>query len=254
MTRMLPIDSHLGHWERHLWRPAAGGALEGVIDQAQYFDGTAKHRLGRVLPHASIKLVVSLDQPYGEVTPRAVTPFAWAYLAGVPTGPVTIEAPDRRVRTLNVRLHPTSVHRLLGLPLSELTGRAVDLRDLFGPGSAELLERCHETNGQQECVACLVRWLDEALQRSEQPDATGSAVAWAAGRIERSGGTVSVTALREHSPRPGSLRRSASGWASPRSVTRGWCGFAGPSPCCTSLGNAPSPMSPSWRATSTRRI
>lgn len=193
-----PIESPLGRWDLHIWRPAPGTAVADVVDAVQYFDGVSRHPRGRILPHPSIKLVLSLDEPYRVVTPGGVAPFPVAYLAGVPSGPVVIEAPTGRARTLNIRLRPTGVYRLLKRrPLAELTNVTVSLHDLFGPMAVEFVERCYEARSTDEHVRIAVDWLSRAATRSPEPDAEGMAVAWIAGQLARSGGTLAIGQLRE---------------------------------------------------------
>jgi AraC-like DNA-binding protein len=95
-------------------------------------------------------------------------------------------------RGVQVDLTPTGARRLFGLPLSEVAGRIVALRDLLPREHAELVERLSATSDwtvRLDLVEALLagRILEARVETAR--------VDWALAQIEASGGTLDVGAL-----------------------------------------------------------
>jgi transcriptional regulator GlxA family with amidase domain len=67
------------------------------------------------------------------------------------------------------------------------------LEDLVGRDSAELAERCHSAATVEERLRRAADWVAERMAKARKID---PAIAWAARRIEQSGGAVSIAELR----------------------------------------------------------
>lgn len=97
-----------------------------------------------------------------------------------------------RQRGVQVDLTPTGARRFLGLPLSELAGRIVALRDLLPAESRALSERLSES---PDWASRLDR-VEELLARRILGARIDTArVDWALARIEASAGTLDVGSL-----------------------------------------------------------
>lgn len=185
------VDSPLGCWTHSEWRPAR---LAGVVERISFFAGTLTFPRERVFPDGRIELNLQLGEPHRLVNGEQIEPFPAACLSGLAPSSFVIEAPPGPCRVLGVRLSPSGAYALLARPLSELTGITVDLRDLFGPAAAELMERCRETVDGEEILRITADWIAGRLARSPAAD---PAIAWTAAQIERRAGAVSISELRE---------------------------------------------------------
>jgi AraC-like DNA-binding protein len=70
---------------------------------------------------------------------------------------------------LRVFLSPLGAYTLLGQPIDELQGSAVDLADLFGPAGARLVDQVREATAWTRQCALVDRLLLERLERGPRP-------------------------------------------------------------------------------------
>ena len=182
-------DSSAG---RYTFHAATSTRLAGLVDVIWHSAGVAHSPRDCHVPTGTVELLVNLGDPFRLVEPAGAEVFAKTWLAGVQWGPVVTEQP-RRHAVLGVRLRPAAAHALLGCPLAEVSGVVADLRDLVGPSADDLAERCGNVRSVAACVEVAEAWVAARLARARAVDA---AVAWAAAEIERTGGGVSIAALR----------------------------------------------------------
>jgi AraC-like DNA-binding protein len=183
-------DSPLGRWTYSEWRPPA---LAGLVDLIWYFEGPTAHRYKRVFPNGRLELIVNLGDAYhirGGATPSLLTEGG---LSGLQSAPLVIEQPARQ-RCLGIRLRPAGAFALLPAPQSELSGRVLSLRDLFGRAGGELAARCFDARTVEERFRVALDWVAARAARSAGVD---RAVGWCAAQIEGSFGTASIARLRE---------------------------------------------------------
>ena len=132
--------------------------------------------------------------------PYRVVEGAWtgtcptACFGGMETGSWVVEAPASAPPVLGVRLHPAGAYRLLGTPLSSMSGMTIDLQDLVGRANDALIERCHGAASGDERLRRAVEWVTGRMALSSPLE---PAVAWVAGEIARRDGAVSIGELRE---------------------------------------------------------
>lgn len=186
------FDGPLGCFRLIEHRPAG---LGGIVGPLWYFEGQTRFRRERAMPNGILEIIVHLGARYRLVEGVGPELCPTACIGGMYTRPIVIEAPDHPTRMLGIRLYPAGAYALLERPVSEISGLTVDLQDLLGLGSAELVERCCSAMTGEECLLRAVRWISERAGLSRRAD---SAVLWAAAAIESSGGTASIAALREH--------------------------------------------------------
>jgi AraC-like DNA-binding protein len=95
---------------------------------------------------------------------------------------------------LELALSPLGAYSLLGVPLHELTGRLVDLTDLFGPEAARLTEKLRESTPWARRFQLVDEFL---LARAAEGPQPSPEVVWSWRRIQRTGGAVAMRALAE---------------------------------------------------------
>jgi AraC-like DNA-binding protein len=93
---------------------------------------------------------------------------------------------------LEVLLAPLGAYRLLGLPMSELSGQLVDLVDVVGTNGRRLAEQLREAPTWRQRFALLDRFLLERLDHGPRPSPQ---VGWAWQRLVATGGTVPIGRL-----------------------------------------------------------
>lgn len=181
-------ESELGAWTQLTWRPYE---LAGLVECVWLFDGELGRR-ERHYPTGELDLIVQLDAPFHIVEGQPAATCPPTSLAGLLVAPLVIESPAARSRVLGVRLRPAGAFSLFGVPLHELTGGTVDLRDLVGSEARRLGERLDEASSHEARLLLLGRWVAERL--ADRPG-TDPRVAYAVSEIERAGGKVPIADL-----------------------------------------------------------
>jgi AraC-like DNA-binding protein len=185
------VASPLGCWTQSRWSPRS---LAGLVESFWYFEGATTFPRERVFPNGMFELIVHFGDPYRVVEGAWTGTCATACFGGMEAGSWVVEAPASAPPVLGVRLHPAGAYRLLGTPLSRLSGMTIDLQDLAGKASAELIERCHGAVSGEERIRRAAAWVTERVARSSPLE---PAVAWVASEIERREGAVAIGELRE---------------------------------------------------------
>ena len=136
-----------------------------------------------VLPATtSVPVVVKLaDSPYRPP----------AFVMGA-RGSYTVVEGDCAPSYLEVRLDPLGAYRLLGLPMSELSGQLVDLVEVLGPDGRRLGEQLREAPGWRRRFALVDRFLLRRLEAGPRP-APEIGRAWE--RLVATGGAVPISQL-----------------------------------------------------------
>jgi AraC-like DNA-binding protein len=183
-------DDALGSFRYAEWRPAH---LAALVDLFWYAEGSPTFPRKRLFPNGRIELLVNLGEPIRLVEGVGSSLLKSGWLSGLHARPVVIECPGR-TRTLGVRLKPAGALALVSRPLHEISGWTHDLADVVGRAAGELAERCFEAGSTDDRFRQAAAWLEERTARA----APGlPAIAWTAGRIERSAGTAPIGGLRE---------------------------------------------------------
>ncbi|OHT70513.1 AraC family transcriptional regulator [Mycobacteroides chelonae] len=135
-------------------------------------------------------LIVEFDDPL-LVTDAADTRSArmWqSFGAGACQGP-TATLHSGRQHCLEVQLTPLGMHRLTGLPMNDISNRAVSLEDLFGDEGRHLPERLAAEPDWAHRFDLLDSMLVHAAANGPEPDPE---VAWAWSVLSQTHGTASV--------------------------------------------------------------
>ncbi|MET9699359.1 AraC family transcriptional regulator [Streptomyces sp. NPDC006529] len=98
----------------------------------------------RLVPTGRAVVVISLGEPFahirrlGDAGPSSRV--TGSLVAGLENGPRVCDHPGGQ-EAIRLELTPLGAFRLFAMPMSELTDRVVELRDVLGPGAAVLVER-----------------------------------------------------------------------------------------------------------------
>lgn len=151
-----------GTWALHTRPPAP--ALRGFVGDYQGYSERTGGPLRRFeVPHPDVTLIIGLGPPLEMLDPnRPDLPGEWrrTFVAGLHAGPALMEHAGEQYG-IEVRLPPPAARMLMGLPLSELADRVVDLEDVLGPEGRYLPERLAQT----QSWAARFDILDAALAR-----------------------------------------------------------------------------------------
>jgi AraC-like DNA-binding protein len=180
----------LGHWTYSEWRPLH---LAGLVEVVWYFKGPTSSARKRVLPNGMVEMLVNFGEPYRTISGAGPELLKTAWLSGLQSGPVVCEQPSRQ-DVMGVRLRPAGAYALLNGPMREISELVIDVEDLLGRAADELAERCYDAASIEERLRRAAHWVAERVKNARGVD---PAIAWAAGRIEQSGGEVSIAELRD---------------------------------------------------------
>lgn len=173
----LPRPELAGHVGR-LWGVRSVGAAE----------------LRSEAPVPGTALIVALEHDWW-IGGRAGDPLTrrTSFAGGVSLGPA-VSRHAGRTHLLQVDLTPLGTAAVLGVPGAALAGDVVDLGDLLGDRAAALLvERLAHADGWPARFGLLQDWIARRIRDAAAPRPD---VAYAVGRIERSGGRVEIAALQ----------------------------------------------------------
>jgi AraC-like DNA-binding protein len=147
-----------------------------------------------VFPNGRVELLINFGAPYRLLDYRGADHCRIAWLGGPQAGPLMLYQPMRQ-DVMGVRLLPAGAYGLLSRPMRDVVGLSVDLADLVGPAAAELAERCDAAASVGARFRIVAAWIAGRLAQHRGMD---EAVAWAISRLDDSGGTAPIRALRAH--------------------------------------------------------
>jgi len=168
--------------------PSSPSLRQVVASYDGYAEWSSQPVRRREIAVPRVVLIIGLGGPL-TVGSRQVRSF----VAGLTPGATMTEYDDRQ-RGIELRLTPLGAYRLLGLPLSELTGRVVDLDAVWGRDVSRLVERLAEAAGWSERFAVLDRELSRRAADGPRPDPELEG-AWR--RLERTSGDVRIADLTD---------------------------------------------------------
>jgi AraC-like DNA-binding protein len=187
-------DTSLGSWTYSEWRPHPLADLAGLVEVIWYFKGPTSSARKRILPNGTVEMLVNFGEPYRTITGAGPELLKTTWLAGLQSGPMVSAQPPRQ-DVMGVRLCPAGAYVLMEGPMREISELVVDLENLVGRAAGELAERCYDAASVEERLRRAADWVAERVTKARGVD---PAIAWAAGRIEKSGGAVSIAELRRH--------------------------------------------------------
>ena len=183
-----------GTWEMVAGEP--DGALRGAVRQRYGFaeTGTA-HPPRNEVASAAVVLLVSWGAPYRIADSRdhgRMTDHPLGFVAGLSEAHAISQATGD-ARCIQVMLTPLGAHRLLGgLPMGELSNRAIGLDALFGAEAERLAARLHDADSWDARFGIVDGFVADRLDRAGTPPA-GVAHAWR--RLCESEGRMEIAGL-----------------------------------------------------------
>jgi AraC-like DNA-binding protein len=196
------IDDAFGAWTYHHHRPTH---LAQFVDLIWLFDGTMACLRERTFPNGLLEIIVHLGPRYSIVEEGTTSLCPVASVSGLQLRHLVVEAPPDRTTVLGIRLTPAGAYALFATPLHELSGVTIDLEDVAGDATVELVDACADARAGQDCIDAAVRWIDRRLARTPRIDA---GIGWMVEEIARRDGAVSIAQLRD-----------ALGWSKTRLTT-----------------------------------
>ncbi|MEU3721518.1 AraC family transcriptional regulator [Streptomyces sp. NPDC031705] len=153
-------------------RPWPAGLQPYLHSYAGYWEAVASPFRVRLVPTGRAVLVINLGQPFTQVRRlREASPSDGAIgslVVGLDDGPRLCDHPGGQ-EAIRLELTPLGAYRLLGVPMRELTNRAVELRDVLGPEADELAERMAATDDWATRFDLLDFVLLTRLERGPEP-------------------------------------------------------------------------------------
>lgn len=153
-------------------RPWPVGLQPYLHSYAGYWEAVASPFRVRLVPTGRAVLVISLGEPFTQVRRLQEASRAGgaigSLVVGLDDGPRLCDHPGGQ-EAIRLELTPLGAYRLLGVPMRELTNRAVELRDVLGPEAGELAERMAATDDWATRFDLLDFVLLTRLERGPEP-------------------------------------------------------------------------------------
>jgi AraC-like DNA-binding protein len=170
--------------------------LARYVECFWYADLRAPYRREKILPTATVELIVNFGGPfrlYERDDPGRFTLHAESWLVGLQTAYLTNE-PLAETHMIGVRFRPGGAYPFFRLPASELHNRVVPLDALWGRAAAEVRERLYAAPTFAARCALLEGLLLARL--TDRPRGL-DAVQFAVGELARHGGALPIKALSD---------------------------------------------------------
>ncbi|WP_328925782.1 AraC family transcriptional regulator [Streptomyces sp. NBC_00190] len=163
-----------------------------VHSYAGYWEAAASPYRVRLVPTGRAVVVISLGEPFaqvrrlGEASPDSQV--TGSLVAGLEDGPRVCDHPGGQ-EAIRLELTPLGAFRLFAVPMSELTNRVVELRDVLGPEAGVLVEQLAATGDWGARFDLLDNALSARIGRGPRP-APEVSHAWHL--LSRAGGAIPV--------------------------------------------------------------
>src|SRR5262245_35663207 len=121
-----------------------GPPLDEYIDRFWLFSDTPPHPKERILPSATVQLVINLSDDEIRIFDASDPARLRRYSGAVVSGPYSsffLIDPLVHASIIGVYFRPGRAAPVLGVPVNDLADAHVDLKNLWGPAAAELRER-----------------------------------------------------------------------------------------------------------------
>jgi AraC-like DNA-binding protein len=139
-----------------------------------------------LLPDGAFVVIFNLGEPQrlcerADVRRHAVFRASW--VSGQQPQPIVIEQAGA-YHLVGIKFRPGGAFPLFRFSLAELTGRVVELEDIWGTSAAAVREQLGATDNDRSLLVCLERWLACRFQAEVAPDAR---IRFAAALLQRGG-------------------------------------------------------------------
>ena len=153
-------------------RPLHPGLRPSVLSYVGYRDSLISPYRVRLVPTARAVVLINLAEPFAAVrrsgVPDAHSGRIGSLAVGMEDRPAICEHPGGQ-EAIRVEFTPLGAYQLFAVPMSELTNHVVELRDVLGPRSTELIERLSATRDWSRRFDLLDRALLDRLARGPLP-------------------------------------------------------------------------------------
>lgn len=149
-----------------------------------------------ILPDGAVELIINLGDPQKLCHPddhSRSTSFRQSWISGERTSPIVIDEAGA-VHLIGVRLRAGGAWPFLGLPLSEFTGRVVELDAFLGREIDRLRDDLGEALDDETGFALVEAWLLERMRGRAQPP---RAVSYALEVIRRGGNAARIGGIAD---------------------------------------------------------
>ena len=186
----MPVDD--SRWEIARRDPGAAlrPHLSGAVEGWRQLHGEPAAM--REVPFPGVPVIFNLGDPWGVEDPGAGPARRDSFVAGLHTSPTIVHA-AATWECIELRLTPLGAHRILGLPMHELSNRTLDSVELL-PGVDELTDRLHASPSWDERFDLVESFLTRRLVEA-RPAAPG--VEWAWRRLRETGGRATIRGLAD---------------------------------------------------------
>lgn len=174
--------------ERHLPSPALRPFLIGQIE-AWTAPNASQAKL-RELPFPGVPVILGLESAW-EIESPVAREREESFLAGLHDGPAFVRPASRSWSCIELRLTPTAAHRILGVPMHELTNRTVPLAEVV-PEASEVLERIREQTSWPQRFVLVEQMLLARLRDAPEPTPE---IEWSWHELRRTSGHAAITSL-----------------------------------------------------------
>jgi AraC-like DNA-binding protein len=160
-----------GSWRTATREQPGPGLDDVVIRYCGYEERFGAPVRRREVPHGGVVLILSFGEPIdvGFLTGRSELGHHRSFVAGL-SDAAAVTRHGGRQHGIQVDLTPLGAHRLLGLPMSELTNQAVPLDALLGRDADRLVDRLASAADWSTRFALLDRVLGAAVADGPEPD------------------------------------------------------------------------------------
>ncbi|MEU9781160.1 AraC family transcriptional regulator [Streptomyces phaeochromogenes] len=141
------------------WHPGLRPFLRSYVG---YWEAMTSPYEARLMPSGRATLLISLAEPFSQVRRLGVaggdSGSIGSLVVGLEDRPAICVHPGGQ-EAIRVEFTPLGAYRLFGMPMSELTNLAIEIRDVLGPGAGVLVDQLASTPDW----AARFDLLDEAL-------------------------------------------------------------------------------------------
>lgn len=148
-----------------------------------------------IFPDGAMELILNLGDPQKlcRRENQEETFFKRSWISGERAAPIVIEETGE-VHLVGARFKPGGAYPFFRFPVSELTGRVVELDAIWGGELERLREQLAEAPDAQTVFARLEQWLQNRRSSHMQPSRS---VAFALARIQRGGDEARIGRIVE---------------------------------------------------------
>lgn len=160
---------------------------DGYVQRAADFEGRME------VPSTAVPLIINFGANYIVSGPGIISgPAAYgSFMAGMVDQHVIVESTGLS-NGMQVHFTPIGAHLFLGMPMSELTNRAVSIEDIFSGGERRIAAQLEDTPDWEDRFDILDAFISDRIARARAPS---SEVVWAWRRLSKTDGKLDIGAL-----------------------------------------------------------